>query len=293
MGSTVNHTEAEIIRWNDLEPQWHVPGAKEPGFMRYLVSWVGGPKGFVNPNKDVAYISQNTVVGMMNLPVGQRQKGLHYHSITEIYVILKGELESFDGTNKTHRAGPGDCIYIPAGVPHGVRNSGTEDCDLIWIHDGIEKIGTSVYYFDGIVKIPQVDEITMIRYSDLEPSYATHRAKEIEYMRWVISWVGGKDGYENFNRGIAAESEKVAIGMTVLQPGQKSVPHEHDDAEIYVVMRGKALIKLEKGNQEIGKLDGVYIPAGKVHGIRNHGDEPLHLLWVHERPQKVGSTKYH
>lgn len=45
MGSTINRTEAEIIRWNDLEPQWHVPGAKEPGFMRYLVSWVGGPKG--------------------------------------------------------------------------------------------------------------------------------------------------------------------------------------------------------------------------------------------------------
>lgn len=230
----------------------------------------------------------------MNLPVGQRQKGLHYHSIVEIYIILRGELESFDHTSKTHRAGPGDCIYIPAGVPHGVRNSGTTDCDLIWIHDGIEKIGTSVYFFDSIVNIPQpeVDEITMIRYSDLEPSYATHRAKEVECMRWVINWVGGKEGYENFNRGIAVESEKVAIGLTVLQPGQKSVPHAHDDAEIYIVIRGKAVINLGKGNQEIGRLDGVYYPAGSVHAVRNHGEEPLHLMWVHERPQKAGSTKY-
>lgn len=112
-------------------------------------------------------------------------------------------------------------------------------------------------------------------------------------MRWVISWVAGKDGYENFNHGIAVESEKVSIGMTVLQPAQKSVPHEHADAEIYVVMRGKGLVNLGKGNQEVKKLDGVYIPAGNVHGVRNHGEEPLYLLWVHERPQKAGSTKYH
>jgi hypothetical protein len=44
----VNPPTASIIRYRDLEPQWHVPGAKEPGFMRWLISWVGGPKGYVN-----------------------------------------------------------------------------------------------------------------------------------------------------------------------------------------------------------------------------------------------------
>jgi citrate synthase len=43
------------------------------------------------------------------------------HSVTEIYVILKGGVESFDGVGRVHRAGPLDCLYIPAGVPHGVR----------------------------------------------------------------------------------------------------------------------------------------------------------------------------
>jgi hypothetical protein len=45
MGLMDNKAGAEIIHWKDLEPKWHVPGAKEPGFMRYLVNWVGGPKG--------------------------------------------------------------------------------------------------------------------------------------------------------------------------------------------------------------------------------------------------------
>ena len=290
---TSRMAKPEIIRYHDLEPQWHVPGAKEPGFMRWLISWVGGPPGYVNPNKDVAAISEEAVVGLMNLPVGQRQKGLHYHSVTEIYVVLKGHLMSYDGKGQTHRAGPMDCIYIPAGVPHGVRNCGSEDCELIWVHDGIEKIGTSVYYFDGIVTGPaQVDEISVINFLDLEPSYAAHRAKEVGYMRWLVSWVGGPAGYENYNRDIAAVSDKVAIGMTVLYPSQKQVSHSHSDAEVYVVMRGKALINMGERNQEIKRLDGVYIPAGTMHGIRNHGEEPVYLMWIHERPQKVGAVVY-
>jgi mannose-6-phosphate isomerase-like protein (cupin superfamily) len=260
--------------------------------MQYL-GWVGGPPGFIHPNRGVAPVSENTVVGMMNLPVGQRQKGLHYHSVTEIYVILRGELEGYDGRGQTHRAGPGDCMYIPKGVPHGVRNCGTEDCDLIWVHDGIEKIGTSVYYMDGIVTgPPQVEDISIIYYKDLEPSYAAHRAKEIGCMRSIVSWVAGPDGHENFNRGVATESDKVAIGMTVLQPAQKSVPHTHENAEVYVVMSGKAVINLGKGNEEINKLDGVYIPAGNVHSVRNHGHEPLCIMWVSERPEKLGATQY-
>lgn len=285
--------DSTIVRYRDLEPTWHVPGAKEPGFMRWLISWTGGPPGYVNPSKESAVISEKTVSGLMYLPVGQRQKGLHYHSVTEIYIVLKGELTSYDGKGQTHRAGPLDCVYIPKGVPHGVRNSGNVDVELIWVHDGIEKIGTSVYYMDGIVTgPPQVDEISIVNFRDLEPSYEAHRAKEIGVSRSMISWVGGGEGEENYNRGIAVESDKVSIGMTMLQPAQKSVPHLHADAETYVVIQGKGLVNLGKGNEVIERLDGVYVAPETVHAVRNHGDEPLCLVWIQERPQKLDSIKY-
>jgi mannose-6-phosphate isomerase-like protein (cupin superfamily) len=286
-------TKSQIIRHRDLEPQWHVPGAKEPGFIRYLINWVGGPAGHINPNKNAAAISQEVVVGLMNLPVGQKQKGIHYHSVAEIYIILRGELEGYDANGHVTHAGPLDCMYIPAGVPHGVRNCGTEDCDLIWIHDGIEKIGTSVYIWDGeTVDIPQVDEISIIPFKELEPSYNLPRAKEIEFMRWVVNWVGGPEGYDNFNQPVARQSEKVAIGMTVLLPGQKSLPYCLPDGEVYVVMRGKAVLNIEGEKEEITKLDGAYVAAGQTHSVRNHGEEPLYLMWVHERTQKIGAVEY-
>ncbi|OQU93629.1 Cupin domain-containing protein [Cladophialophora immunda] len=278
----------EIIRYRDLEPKWHVPGAKEPGFIRYLINWIGGPDGHINPNKEVARVSEKTVVGLMNLPVGQMQKGLHYHSVTEIYIILRGELESYDGKGQTHRAKALDCIYIPKGVPHGVRNCGTEDCDLIWVHDGIEKIGTSVYFMDGVVpaSYEQPDDIYFVSFTDLKPFYGLYRGQEPEFQRWAISWVGGGDGFENYNRDVALASDKVTIGMTVLGPGQKSVPHRHEDGELYVVIKGKVVANVGNGNEECAKLDGVYFPERVLHGIRNHGDEPACLLWVQERPQR-------
>jgi mannose-6-phosphate isomerase-like protein (cupin superfamily) len=239
----------------------------------------------------------------MSLPVGQRQKGLHYHSITEIYVILKGELEGYDHTGTPHRAGKYDCMYIPAGVPHGVRNCGDEDCELVWVHDGIEKVGTSQYFMDGIIPAdyPPQPDISIVRFASLEPSYSPFKAKEVEWMRWCVSWVAGKkeDGYENYNPGVAVENTKVGMGMTVLMPGQKSVPYSQSGAETYVVMRGKAVIQLAesqggRGNwrDEIGKLDGVYVPGCAVRGVRNFGDEPLFLMWVQERPEKVADIKY-
>ncbi|KAE8331439.1 RmlC-like cupin domain-containing protein [Aspergillus sergii] len=290
---SITNTKSQIIRHADLEPQWHVPGAKEPGFIRYLINWVGGPDGHINPNKRAAALSHEVVVGLMNLPVGQKQKGIHYHSVAEIYIILRGELEGYDANGHITRAGPLDCMYIPAGVPHGVRNCGTEDVDLIWVHDGIEKVGTSVYLWDGQAPdTPQVGDISIIPFKTLQPSYDLPRAREIEFMRWVVNWVGGPEGYDNFNRPVAFESDKVAIGMTFLQPGQKSVPHRLLDGEVYVVMQGKAILNLGSRNLEISKLDGAYIAPGQVHSVRNHGEHPLYLMWVHERPQVEGATRY-
>lgn len=67
----------------------------------------------------VAGMATGTVA--MVFAIGNRQAGVHVHSVTWIYVILKGEAENFDGTGNVHGARPLDCLYIPRGLPHGVR----------------------------------------------------------------------------------------------------------------------------------------------------------------------------
>ena len=37
-----------IVRNRDLEAFWGVLRAKEPGYMRSLLTWMGGPEGCIN-----------------------------------------------------------------------------------------------------------------------------------------------------------------------------------------------------------------------------------------------------
>ncbi|PGH08296.1 hypothetical protein AJ80_07892 [Polytolypa hystricis UAMH7299] len=279
-----------IIRHRDLEPSWHVPGAKVGGTLRSLISWVGGPKGYVNSNPGTAVENNEIGVGLMYLPVGQQQEGLHYHTVTEIYLILKGFVEGKDGSGTNHRAGPMDCVYIPPGVPHGVRNCGLEDVELVWLHDGLERKGATVYCDteEDVKNAPSKEPVKVVSLRDLEPFWGAPRAKEPEFLRWMVNWIGGPAGFENLNRGVAVESEKIALGLTVLYPGQKQVPHQHAVAEVYTILQGKALIKLDNKNQELGYLDAVYFPPGHIHSLRNIGPDPVYIMWTHGRasPQK-------
>ena len=208
---------------------------------------------------------------------------MHFHSVAEIYVILKGQVESFDGVGNIHRAGPLNCLYIPAGVPHAVRTIGDEDLQLIWVHDALERNGTSVY-LDGPGPFPADDTVSLIPFLELEPNWGEERAKEPGFLRWVVNWVGGGEGYVNFNPANAMPSDRIGLGLMSLLPGNKEVPHSHPNAEINIVLSGKVATTLDGHVTELGPLDALYCPAGQAHAMRNHGDVPANVLWVSEAP---------
>jgi len=288
--------DVEIIPFDSLEPRWTVPGAKEGGFLRYLKSWVGGPEGYVNPNLNMgSVVSEDSSVGYMKLMTGCRQKGVHSHTIVEIYIILRGEIEGYDGKGHKHHAGPMDCVYIPEGVPHAVRNSGREDLDLIWIHDGLEKKSNIVYYHNE-ADTPKLDGVQVIKFNSLEPHWGAPRAQEHPFLRYAVSYVGGTNGFTNYNPEQATISEKCALGLEVIYPGSRQVSQSLPANQCYVVVEGKALVTTRKGQKArvkaLGMLDAIWVPAGRVHSLSNPGEKPLWLLWTHEKPQKADSVSY-
>ena len=268
-----------IIRFQDLEPSWTTKQAKEAGFMRWLVTWVGGPEGHINTNPEVAVESKNCAVGMMYLPRGQRQAGKHTHGVTEIYVILQGELEGFDASGHPHRAGPLDCTYIPVGCPHGVRNCGTEDVILFWVHDGVERNGTAVYYPDDHV-FTDAPAIDLLRYADLEPDWSAPGAREAGTMRWSANWVAGLPGSPARQAGGSIANSKIAIGMTVLEPGHTQPAMALPVARLYLVAGGEAITDIGAGNTRLTHLDGLHLAPGETAALRNNGPDTLRLFWV-------------
>lgn len=285
---------AEVISFDALPEIRTVPGASEGGYLRYLKNWVGGPEGHVNPNFGTgALISGDSSVGFMRLSVGCRQKGVHSHGVAEIYVILKGQIEGYDGVGDKHFAGPMDCVYIPKGVPHGIRNTGTQDLDLLWVHDGMEKKSNITYYYDE-ASTPKIGGVAVIKFFDLEPHWSAPRARESPYLRFMASYVGGQDGLINYNPQQAYVSDKCALGLLVIWPESEQVPLSLQSAYCYVVMEGRAVVKTvkRKTQQTLGRLDALWVTAGTVHSFRNPGSEPLWLLWTTGTPQCTDTICY-
>ena len=273
---------ARVIRDRDLEPSWDLKRAREPGFLRSLTTWVGGPEGHINSNLGHSAISRGCAAGLMRMPVGNRQPGVHVHSVTEIYVILKGEVESFDGVGRMHRAGPLDCLYIPAGVPHGVLAVGNKDLELVWLHDAIERLGVSVY-LEGDGPFPTDRGVELIPFRDLRPGHHAARAAAAGSAEgWSVTWVPGPDGSPNHNPGLAAANGRLGVGLTSVAPGGRHDPHRHGGAALGIVLKGRGVARIGGEALELGPLDALYCPPTDLLEISNATGEPLHVLWVDE-----------
>ena len=69
--------------------------------------------------------------GVLVLPPGESLP-LHYHSPQEIYIIRQGEgiLLSSLSSKKVYKD---SFVYIPKNVDHGLKNTGEEDLEILWI----------------------------------------------------------------------------------------------------------------------------------------------------------------
>ena len=58
---------------------------------------------------------------------------LHKHKEEEIYFFLQGKEEILISFTETRPIVEGDSVYIPKGVPHGVKNTSDTDLMFLWV----------------------------------------------------------------------------------------------------------------------------------------------------------------
>lgn len=293
MPSTAELTAPAIVRFDDLSPTWEAPRAREPGFIRWIVSYVGGVPPFWNNNPETGLVSGRVAIGVMWLPVGNRQSGVHVHSITEIYVILRGRVESIELSGRRHVAGPLDCLVMPPGAPHAVRAIGDEDVVLLWVHDKPEEAGSSAYFDESEPPPPGgAPQVQLVTWDSLEPSWDLPKAKSGGHLRYATSWVGGAEGFEHYNRGVGAINDRVSLGAVVMPPGNSEVPHSYATPRHYLVVSGRGTVVGDRDAAPLGPLDLVVLPPSVPHALRTVGTDPLRLVSFHEELQPEGSAQY-
>ena len=76
-------------------------------------------------------MSHGLSCGVLVLPPGE-ELPLHHHSPQEVYIIRQGEglLLSSSSSKKVYKD---SFVYIPKNVDHGLKNTGEEDLEILWI----------------------------------------------------------------------------------------------------------------------------------------------------------------
>lgn len=135
--------QIQIVRMRQLKPFWGNRLNDRPGYIRWAVTPVGGPEGFLHMNRDDgAVVTESCTVGFMYFPVGVSSPGIHVHNdFDEVYVVIKGQMAVRFEDGREEILGPLDTAFIPAGVPHGARNAGLEDCQMVYFQTGVEREG--------------------------------------------------------------------------------------------------------------------------------------------------------
>ena len=282
--STAELTEPRVVRFDDLEPGWNeAKNSTEAGFLRWLSVYVGGPPGYLHERPATGLVGKHSVMGIMGLPAGQRQWGLHRHTTVEIYLILKGHVESLEAAGITQMMGPMDLLYIPVDAPHAVRTVGDEDVLLMYVHDQHEELGASRYFADDDPSHAGEDiHPIVVKWDDLEPWWGATQAKDAGHMHWSVSWVGGGEGTLNLNRGRAAEDGTVALGATVISAANVQAPQSWPSIRYVQVVKGRVRVEGHRELGELGPLDVLVVPADYAHALRPVGVDPATVVWFHE-----------
>jgi len=83
-------------------------------------------------------------------------------------------------------------------------------------------------------------------------------------------------------------SKNLKMGHTIIYPTGKTTGHSHDDMEeVYYILSGKGKMVVGEDEFPIQAGDAFYVPFGEYHVTYNTGIQPLSILWVTGRAQKV------
>jgi quercetin dioxygenase-like cupin family protein len=92
--------------------------------------------------------SKEFEMGVCRLDPGEKHILHHHPQRAELYYVTAGTACVTLG-DETRKAGPGDAMYIPAGLTHGYTNEGDEVFEIIFVYDNPPGLKRPDYVLDG------------------------------------------------------------------------------------------------------------------------------------------------
>ena len=79
---------------------------------------------------------------------------------------------------------------------------------------------------------------------------------------------------KDWKRVSLCSQKDISVEHFIKPPGHASPVHEHPNAQVLVVLKGKLTVKTDDDEQELAEGDAVYIPGNEQHIVANPLMEP-------------------
>lgn len=73
---------------------------------------------------------------------------------------------------------------------------------------------------------------------------------------------------------------RYSLAHAVVRPGRRTAPHRLRSSEVYYILEGRGLMRIDGEEAEVRKSDAVYIPPGSLQHIENIGPDDLTFLCI-------------
>jgi mannose-6-phosphate isomerase-like protein (cupin superfamily) len=78
--------------------------------------------------------------------------------------------------------------------------------------------------------------------------------------------------------------DSIAAGLSILPEGGMSDDHEHEEGEMFYVVKGSGKIKCREGEEALSEGTAVWAEPWTSHQLINTGKSTLKILWVLSPP---------
>ena len=84
---------------------------------------------------------------------------------------------------------------------------------------------------------------------------------------------------------VQADVEGLAVGMTILPPGETSSFHAHErECETWIIVSGRGEVRVGDERQPVEPETVIFLKPHILHQISNTGEVPLRMFWIYTPP---------
>lgn len=209
---------------------------------------------------------------------------IHADSRDELVALLSGTGLARVGNSAGH-VSTGGIVFIPADVPHGLRNTGSETLRAVGVFAGAD-FESEVMPDDQQTFEPPAGSAPGSQ-GQSDGGLITWHWNDLEFFDM---WIDGEPGVQwRLSQHLLATGATDSLDDVYfkLAPGETLATHIHSEDEIVVVLSGTAEGAVGEETAELRTGGLVYIPADEPHGFRNIGDETVEVFGVLRGPNMV------